>query len=58
VLCYLRFIPERFLAENAKSRSPLAHVPFGFGQRKCPGFRFSRCEAYVFLSVVIPKYNE
>ena len=36
----------------------MAFQPFGFaGKRKCPGYRFSYAEAFVFLSVLIRRFK-
>jgi cytochrome P450 family 20 subfamily A len=46
----LRFDPDRFNAESTRKRPSLAYVPFGIGQRRCPGYKFSKFEA---ISIVV-----
>ena len=35
-----RFDPDRFTEGNKGGRVPYSFVPFGFGTRKCPGYRY------------------
>ncbi|XP_077869008.1 cytochrome P450 20A1-like [Saccoglossus kowalevskii] len=53
-----RFIPERFLHENASTRHPFSFQPFGFaGKRKCPGYRIAYAEGAVFLATLCRKFK-
>jgi len=50
------FNPDRFNPENKKVRG-LANSPFGFGVRKCPGYRFSNMEVILIVVDVLTKYQ-
>ena len=45
------FDPDRFSKD--KKRSNLDFVPFGLGQRRCPGYLFSKMEATAVISVLV-----
>ena len=45
------FNPDRFSKD--KKRSNLDFVPFGIGQRRCPGYLFSKMEATAVISVLV-----
>ena len=45
------FDPDRFAKD--KKRSNVDFVPFGVGQRRCPGYLFSRMEATAIISVLV-----
>ncbi|XP_074646229.1 cytochrome P450 20A1-like [Tubulanus polymorphus] len=48
------FDPERFSKERVKARPTHAFEPFGFaGKRKCPGFRFTQSESYIYIARII-----
>ncbi|ELU05646.1 hypothetical protein CAPTEDRAFT_145552, partial [Capitella teleta] len=47
------FDPERFTEENMKNRPSLAFEPFGFGKRKCLGYKFSMAEFSVLIPTLI-----
>ncbi|NXC05266.1 CP21A hydroxylase, partial [Orthonyx spaldingii] len=48
------FLPERFLAPGAPSRSLL---PFGCGARSCPGEALARAELFVFLGLILREFR-
>ncbi|XP_018864379.1 steroid 21-hydroxylase-like isoform X3 [Parus major] len=48
------FLPERFLAPDAPSRSLL---PFGCGARSCPGEGLARAELFVFLGLILREFR-
>ncbi|NXG11162.1 CP21A hydroxylase, partial [Sakesphorus luctuosus] len=48
------FLPERFLAADAPSRSLL---PFGCGARSCPGEALARAELFVFLGLILREFR-
>ncbi len=47
-----RFDPERFVAEDAPAPVHGVYLPFGAGQRKCPGGAFAMAEAKIILTAV------
>jgi len=50
------FNPERFNPENKKAKL-LANSPFGFGVRKCPGYRFSNMEVIVIVVELLTRFK-
>ena len=51
-----QFDPDRFSPDKIKHRPSTAFSPFGFASRRCPGYKFSRCEAVATLSVIVRKF--
>lgn len=51
-----KFQPERFLDENCKKIRNGLYFPFGFGARKCIGYRFAEMEAKIVLAEILRKY--
>lgn len=51
------FRPERFTDEEAASRHPMAHTPFGAGPRICLGARMATMEAKVILAMIFQTYT-
>lgn len=51
------FIPERFASGDSAQRSACAYIPFGAGQRTCPGNRFGMMEALLVLAMLIRHYR-
>lgn len=52
-----RFDPDRFLPSEVQKRPGLAFIPFGFGQRKCPGYKFSLFEGLIMTVHVVRKFK-
>lgn len=53
-----QFIPERWLRGNTRTDvNPFAHLPFGFGPRKCIGQRFAEQEIYICASKLLRSYR-
>jgi cytochrome P450 len=53
----LRFDPDRWLPERAKSIHKYAYFPFGGGPRICIGNHFAMMEAVLVLSTLIREYR-
>ncbi len=51
-----RFLPERFSAEQARSRPRFAYYPFGGGPRLCIGNHFAEVEAGLLIARVAQRY--
>ncbi len=54
---HLEFDPDRWLPERAKELSSSAMIPFGTGNRKCPGDHFSMAEFAIILGTIVPKWR-
>ncbi|GAA3773199.1 cytochrome P450 [Streptomyces phyllanthi] len=54
---HLEFDPDRWEPERAQDIPKYAMVPFGAGNRKCPGNHFSLAELAVILATLIPKWR-
>lgn len=53
----LRFVPERWLDERAKSVPRFAYFPFGGGPRSCIGASFASMEAVLILATVAQRFR-
>lgn len=53
----LEFDPDRWLPERAGEVSPSAMIPFGTGNRKCPGDHFSMAELAIVLGTIVPRWR-
>lgn len=51
-----KFDPDRFSPDNI-SHPSLASSPFGFGVRKCPGYKFAKMEMVTALAVVVQRFR-
>ncbi|MEV0525709.1 cytochrome P450 [Streptomyces sp. NPDC050439] len=54
---HLRFDPDRWNPERAQDVPEFAMMPFGTGNRKCPGDHFSLAELAIILATVAPKWR-
>lgn len=52
-----RFLPERFAAENSRSRIRGAYLPFGAGPRTCVGLNFAMTEILVVLAMLLQRFR-
>ncbi len=52
-----KFIPERFAHNDAPHRPACTYIPFGAGQRTCPGNRFGMMEATLVLAMLVQRYR-
>lgn len=50
------FNPDRFSPGNLSPQS-LAFSPFGFGVRKCPGYKFAHMEVLTAVAVVVQRFR-
>jgi epi-isozizaene 5-monooxygenase len=53
----LDFDPDRWLPERAENVSKAAMMPFGIGNRKCPGDHFSVAETAIILAAVTARWR-
>jgi cytochrome P450 len=53
----MRFMPERFSAENEPMISKYAYIPFGGGARICVGNSFAMMEAHLLLATIASQYR-
>ncbi|MEV7193417.1 cytochrome P450 [Streptomyces sp. NPDC093510] len=53
----LEFDPDRWNPERAGDVPEFAMMPFGVGNRKCPGDHFSLAELALILGTVVPKWR-
>ncbi|MEV2250018.1 cytochrome P450 [Streptomyces sp. NPDC050147] len=54
---HLEFDPDRWNPERASEIPEFAMMPFGTGNRKCPGDHFSLAELAIILATVAPKWH-
>ena len=52
-----KFLPERWLKEEAKEIPKYAYFPFGGGPRICIGNAFAEMEANLVLAAILQKYD-
>jgi pentalenene oxygenase len=53
----LAFDPDRWLPERAGDLPRSAHVPFGAGQRQCPGNHFALTELVIHIATIAAKWR-
>ncbi|XP_040064974.2 cytochrome P450 3A19-like [Ixodes scapularis] len=51
------FNPDRFSPKNKKTIEPAAYIPFGIGQRICPGARFAEMALALISSKIVAKFK-
>jgi cytochrome P450 len=51
------FLPERWLGDAAKSRTPYTYLPFGGGKRACIGGAMSQVENTLALSILLRRFR-
>ena len=51
-----QFLPERFSAENKRTRHRYAYIPFGGGARLCIGNRFAELESMLVLATLAQRF--
>ncbi|MGX2994628.1 bifunctional albaflavenone monooxygenase/terpene synthase [Streptomyces sp. JNUCC 64] len=54
---HLEFDPDRWLPERTAAEGRRAMMPFGTGNRKCPGDHFSMAEMAIILATVVPRWR-
>jgi cytochrome P450 len=52
-----KFDPERFRHNPSGQENPFAYIPFGSGERRCPGASFSTLEATLAIASLIQRCN-
>ena len=51
------FLPERWLGDAAKTRTPYTYLPFGGGKRACIGGAMSQVENTLALSILLRRFR-
>ncbi|MEV3874042.1 cytochrome P450 [Streptomyces sp. NPDC049906] len=54
---HLEFDPDRWLPERTPEAGRRAMMPFGTGNRKCPGDHFSMAEMAIVLATIVPRWR-
>jgi cytochrome P450 len=52
-----QFLPERWMGEAAKKRTPYTYLPFGGGKRACIGGAMSQVENVLALSILLRRFR-
>ena len=47
----------RFSPQAKQDRHPCVFLPFGIGQRKCPGFKIARVKVKLAIVAILRKYT-
>lgn len=52
-----KLVPERFIDENGKLKTPEEFIPFGLGKRACPGEGWAKMVLFLYLSAMFQRFK-